>query len=219
MKPVNHLMASMGNLPAEVAAPKQLDQGSARVVNALFRELKSIFPAWKQAWPLDSDVADAKKSWAKAFMAAGITQIEQIRFGIENCRALGSDFIPSVGKFIQMCQPTPEMLGIPSHDKAYAESVTNAHPSMAGSREWSHQAVYHAASQCGLHTLSTLQAEASRRLFDRNYDITIRMLVSGERLRNIPLALPGHVPGRITPEIGNKALAMLRKNRGGCAHG
>lgn len=220
MKPVNELMASMSNVPSTEPGPaQQLDQGTARVVNSLFKELKSIFPAWKQAWPLDEDLKNAKKSWIKAFMAAGISNLNQIRFGIESCRALGSDFIPSVGKFIQMCQPTPEMLGIPSHDKAYAEAISNAHPSMVGSREWSHQAVYHAASQCGLHALSTMPAEASRKVFDRNYDITIRMLVNGERLRSIPLALPGRVPGRSTPEVGIKALAMLRKSRGGHAHG
>ena len=161
----------------------------------------------------------AKRTLVKAFMAEGIKQIEQIRFGLQNCRKLGSDFAPSVGKFIQMCQPTPEALGIPSHEAAFAESVANAHPSMAGGREWSHQAVYHAASQCGFHALNTMKTEVSRKLFDRNYDITIRMMLAGERLRNIPLALPERVNGRVTAAIGNQALADLRKSRGGHVHG
>ena len=219
MKPVNDLMKTMGNLPAVEVAPLRIDTGTADVVNALFKELQAIFPAWKQAWPTDEALKTAKRSWTKAFMVQGIKQIEQIRFGIENCRQVIKPFAPSVGEFIAMCQPTPEMLGIPSHEKAYAEAVSNAHPSMIGNREWSHPAVYHAASQCGFHVLSTGKAEVSRKLFDRNYDITIRMLVNGERLRNIPLALPDRVPGRTTPEVGIKALEMLRKSRGGHAHG
>ncbi|MEG5263257.1 replication protein P [Pseudomonas sp. JDS28PS106] len=203
----------MGNLPAVDLAPRQIDEGTAAVVNALFRELQAIFPAWKQAWPDDDALKAAKRSWIKAFMSQGITQIEQIRHGIEACRALQKPFAPSAGEFIALCQPTPEMLGIPSHDAAYAEAVANAHPCMVGSRHWSHQAVYHAASQSGFHPLSRLPADASRKLFDRNYDITIRMILDGKPLRNIPLALPSRVDGRMTPEIGNKALAELRKGR------
>jgi hypothetical protein len=213
-------MSTMGNLPS--AAPEavvSIDAASARVVNALFRELKAIFPAWKQAWPTAEDETSAKKSWVKAFVAARISQIEQIRFGIENCRKLGSSFIPSVGEFVAMCQPTPEMLGIPDHDQAYAEAIANAHPSMAGSREWSHQAVYHAASHCGFRGLSTMSAEASRKMFDRAYGITIRMLLAGEPLRRIPLGLPRPVARRGSEKIGNEALALLRKNLGARGHG
>ncbi|CAI8789319.1 Replication protein P [Pseudomonas sp. IT-P253] len=219
MKTPNQLMQTMGNATAVETAPLKIDTGTADVVNSLFKELKAIFPAWKQAWPLDDDLKTAKRSWIKAFVAQGITRIEQIRYGIENCRKLGTDFIPSVGKFVAMCQPSPEDLGILPHEAAYAEAIANAHPSMAGSREWSHQAVYHAASQCGFNALSTMKADISRKLFDRNYDITIQMMLAGERLRNIPLALPDRVDGRVTPEIGNQALANLRKSRGGHAHG
>lgn len=219
MKTPNQLMQTLGNLPAVETAPLKIDTGTTDVVNSLFKELQAIFPAWRQAWPDDNALKAAKRSWIKAFMAQGINQLDQIRYGIENCRKLQKPFAPSVGEFIAMCQPTPETLGIPSHEAAYAESVANAHPSMAGGREWSHQAVYHAASQCGFHALNTMKAEVSRKLFDRNYDITIRMMLAGERLRNIPLALPDRVDGRVTAAIGNKALADLRKNRGGHAHG
>jgi hypothetical protein len=219
MKPVTEVLKTMSNLPAVEAAPLRIDTGTASVVNLLFKELQAIFPAWKQAWPDDETLKAAKRSWIKAFMAQGIQRIEQIRYGIENCRALRNPFAPSVGEFIAMCRPTPELLGIPSHAAAYAEAVANAHPSMAGAWKWSHQAVYHAASESGFVALSTMKAAASRRLFDRNYDITLRMLVAGQQLRGIPLALPARVPGQVTPGVGNRALEMLRKSRGGYARG
>lgn len=171
--------------------PKTLPPGTVEVVNALFKELQAIFPAWKQAWPTDEALGAAKRSWTKAFIVAGINRIEQIRFGIERCRALGTDFMPSVGKFVTLCQPTPEMLGIPPHDKAFREALLNLHPARITSREWSHPAVRHAALQCEMHNLADLISEKAIKVFDRSYDITIRMLMNGLPLEDIPVGI-GH---------------------------
>ena len=185
-------MAKAGNLPPVIpVTAQQLPPGTAEVVNSLFKELQAIFPAWKQAWPTDEALAAAKRSWIKAFVAAGINTLEQIRYGLLNCRQFGGDFAPSVGKFIKWCQPTPEMLGIPSHDKAFREALENAHPSRAGSRTWSHPAVRHAALQCELHNLGDQISERASKLFDRAYDITIRMLVQGKPLEDIAVGI-GH---------------------------
>ncbi|MGH8418012.1 MAG: replication protein P [Pseudomonas sp.] len=192
IKSANTILKTMGNLPPVIPfAPTQLPPGTAEVVNALFRELQAIFPAWKQAWPDAETLAAAKRSWIKAFVAEGINQIDQIRYGIQNCRKLGGDFAPSVGKFIKWCQPTPEMLGIPSHDKAFREALENSHPSRAGSRVWSHPAVRHAALQCELHNLADQDSEKASLIFDRAYDITIRMLVQGQPLEDIAVGI-GH---------------------------
>lgn len=186
------LMSKMGNLPPVVPVmPKQLPPGTTDVVNALFKELQAIFPAWKQAWPDDDALRAAKRSWIKAFIVAEINTLEQIRYGLQNCRQHGNDFAPSVGKFIKWCQPTPEMLGIPSHDKAFREALLNLHPARRTSREWSHPAVRHAALQCELHNLTDLKSEQASKVFDRAYDITIRRLVNGLPLEEIAIGI-GH---------------------------
>ncbi|WP_322614229.1 replication protein P [Pseudomonas sp. BIC9C] len=188
----NQLLSTMGNLPpVALVQPKQLPPGTADVVNALFKELQAIFPAWKQAWPDDESLKAAKRSWIKAFLVAGINTLEQIRYGLQNCRQIGGDFAPSVGKFIKWCQPTPEMLGIPSHDKAFREALENSHPSRFGERTWSHPAVRHAALQCELHNLGDLIPEKASKVFDRAYDITIRRLVQGLPLEEIAVGI-GH---------------------------
>lgn len=193
-------------------APIALDGASAEVVNRLFRELQSIFPAWRTSWPDDFSLNAAKRSWVKAFASAGITDLEQIRFGIERCRLEKMPFIPSSGTFIDWCQPTPEMLGLPDARKAYREACRNAHPSAA--IRWSHPAVEHAACETGLHELRTLTEVRSRILFERNYAIATRMVVAGQPLREIPLGLPDphrHEAGGVrTPEVGRDALAALR---------
>lgn len=188
----NQLLRTMGNLPpVALVQPKQLPPGTTDVVNALFKELQAIFPAWKQAWPDDDALRAAKRSWIKAFIVAGINTLEQIRFGLQNCRQNGGDFAPSVGKFVKWCQPTPEMLGIPSHEKAFREVLVNLEPSRATSRAWSHPAVRHAALQCEIHNLNSLVSEKASKVFDRAYDITIRMLVQGKPLEDIAVGI-GH---------------------------
>lgn len=193
---------------AAVPLPRQVDPATAGVVNRLFAELQCIFPAWRQAWPDDKALDAAKRSWIKGFAAAGITSLEQIRFGLEQCRRSGADFAPSVGRFIRWCQPTPEMLGMPELEKAYREAVASAHPS--ASPRWSHPAVHHAACETGFYALSHMPEEQSRKLFARNYEVTVRMLLAGEPLREIPKALPASV--RVsTPEVGRAALQALRQ--------
>jgi len=213
MKSVASIMQQLPNVPSAEVVPLKLDSGTVQVINSLFRELMAIFPAWKQAWPDDAAIGAAKATWIKAFMAENINRIDQIRFGIEQCRKLGSDFAPSVGKFIKLCQPTPEMLGIPSLEKAFREACRNAHPSMAGQGRWSHQAVWHTAKECGFEPLNRLETSLGLKLFERNYVITVRRMIEGLPLQAMPLALPARAEARRTPDIGNKALAELRARR------
>lgn len=192
-------------------APRQLDEGAALVINAVFREVQSCCPAWRQAWPDDKALAAAKRSWTKAFMAAGLRSIEQVRLGIEQLRLRHGDgkapWVPGSGEFIALCQPTAEALGLPEVGKAYREACRNAHP--AAEAQWSHAAVHHAACETGFHELRNLPEEKSRRLFERAYAVTVRMLLAGEPLREIPKALPASVSVS-TPEVGRAALAALR---------
>lgn len=217
MKSVSSVLQMLPNVaPAEVA-PVKADAGTVQVINALFRELMAIFPAWKQAWPDQEAVNAAKATWTKAFMAEKITKVEQIRFGIEQCRKLGSNFAPSVGKFINLCQPTPEMLGLPPLETAFREASRNVHPSMAGQANWSHDAIWHTAKESGFESLNRLETSLARKLFERNYVITVRRLIDGLPLQKMPLGLPARVDGRRTPEIGNRALSELRAMRSGAA--
>lgn len=186
-----------------------IDAAAGRVVNSLIKELKAIFPAWRQAWPDDDDLQAYKRSMTKGFIAEGITSVEQIRFGVRACRTLPTNFVPSVGSFIAMCKPTPEMLGLPSEDDAYAEAARNSYPG-SGRAVWSHPAVSHAAREVGLYNLSTMPLKASRLLFNRSYAIVCRMLANGEELRPILVGLPETVEGRRTPEVGKAALDKLR---------
>ncbi len=197
MKPVNELMKTMGNLPAVEVAPLRIDTGTADVVNALFKELQAIFPAWRQAWPDDEALKAAKRSWIKAFMAQGITQIEQIRFGIEKCRKLQKPFAPSVGEFIAMCQPTPEDFGMPAGPDAWLEALLGT---------YSHEAVRLAARETGLFDLRAARQEDKglRERFNRNYEIILRRAIAGQPLDGKVLTGIGHDSQKTELELANE---------------
>ena len=218
MKSVAQILPYMPNLPENAPKSMAVDPATTEVVNELFRRLRGIFPAWRQAWPTTEALGAAKAEWIMEFVAQRITSLDQIEYGIENCRRLKKPFAPSVGEFIEMCQPTPEVLVIPSLDAAFREACRNAHPSMAGQATWSHDAVWHTAKEAGFENLNRLETSLAKKLFERNYVITVRRLVDGLPLQKMPLALPARAEGRRTPEVGNKALAELRALRSGGAH-
>lgn len=176
MKSANQLMAVMQNRPPELhGGPVVVSLETAEVVNGLFRRLRGIFPAWRQAWPSTEALAAAKEEWIKEFAAEGIRTIEQIEFGIEKCRKLKKPFAPSVGEFIAMCQPTPEDFGMPAPAAAWVEALMGV---------YSHEGVRIAAVATGLFDLRSAQQsdKGLQARFDRAYDIVLRRAKEGQPL-------------------------------------
>jgi hypothetical protein len=184
-------------------------------INELFKELRSIRSAWRQAWPDQETYRASKRQWFQAFIEEGICTPGQINFGMAQVRKQAGDFIPSPGQFIEWCKPTPEMLGLPPLAAAHREACRNAHPGMAGQGKWSHDAVWHTAKECGFESLNKLDSALSLKLFDRNYTITIRRLLAGLPLQSMPKAIAARTEAKVTPEVGKDALAQMRAKLGG----
>ncbi|WP_458368732.1 replication protein P [Pseudomonas mandelii] len=198
-----------------VKAQHDLAHETGKVINQLFRQLRSIRTAWRQAWPDAKAYKESKATWLQAFIENGICTQEQIDIGLIRCRAEPSDFIPSVGKFIQGCVPTPEMLNppLPGVEAAYTQALRNCHPTMHGIAKWFHPAVYHATAAAGFNSLPLLSRELGLISFEKRYLEQVRKVWMGEQLGPVPVAeLAGPAPER-TPEVGNQALAELRAMR------
>lgn len=210
MKHVSAITLNQAVAAAQPAPARRVEMNdeSSRVVNALFRELKAIFPAWRNAWPKPEDEAAARQSWVKAFTAANMRSLDQIRYGVELCRQSASPFMPSVGEFIEWCKPTPEMLGCPSVEQAFLQACALAHP--AADRDNANPAVWHAASEVGLYELAHLPTDKSKPLFARAYAMTLDMILRGDQLRSIPKALPDTVHVPASPEKQRDAVAEMR---------
>ena len=198
MKPVSQLMATMGNLPpANHAQPLHVTPQTAEVVNDLFRRLRGIFPAWRQAWPSTEALDAAKAEWIKEFADEGIRTLEQIEFGIQKCRKLKKPFAPSVGEFIAMCVPGPEDFGMPSAAGAWMEALMEA---------YSHEGVRIAAIATGLFDLRSAKQEDKglRQRFDHNYAVVIRRAQEGQPLDGKILTGIGHDSQKTAFELANE---------------
>jgi hypothetical protein len=203
----------------EVSVKAQQDQAheTGKVINQLFRQLRSIRTAWRQAWPDAKAYKESKATWLQAFIENGICTQEQIDIGLIRCRAEPSDFIPSVGKFIQGCVPMPEMLNppLPNVETAYKQALRNCHPTMHGVAKWFHPAVYHATAAAGFNSLPLLSRELGLISFEKRYLEQVRKVWMGEQLGPVPVAELAAPAAERTPEVGNQALAALRAMRSG----
>lgn len=198
MKPVNQLMATMGNLPpANHTQPLHVTPQTAEVVNDLFRRLRGIFPAWRQAWPSTEALDAAKAEWIKEFADEGIRTLEQIEFGIQKCRKLKKPFAPSVGEFIAMCTPGPEDFGMPSAADAWIEALMTT---------YSHEAVKLAAEATSLFDLRGARQEDKglRARFDRNYEIILRRAQAMQPLDGRIATGIGHDSQKTEFELANE---------------
>lgn len=222
MTKVRHGEFIEANTDVSIQAQQDQARETGKVINQLFRQMRSIRTAWRQAWPDKKAYMESKATWLQAFIENGICTQEQIDIGLIRCRAEPSDFIPSVGKFIQGCVPTPEMLNppLPSVEAAYKQALRNCHPTMHGIAKWFHPAVYHATAAAGFNSLPLLSRELGLISFEKRYLEQVRKVWMGEQLGPVPVAeLAGPAPER-TPEVGNQALAELRAMRArGAARG
>ena len=123
----------VGNFDVTKHEEKEIvvDQFAKSVINKVFDELALILPGWKYAWKSDDPqnpdkvLNAAKQQWTKAFIENNICTVEQISFGFAKARKHESDFVPSCGKFISWCSPSPEDLGYPSEQRALMMCVTH----------------------------------------------------------------------------------------------
>lgn len=149
-------------------------------------------------------------AWASVL--AGMTG-KQIAAGLNHLVTARLAWPPTAPEFLAFCEarPTAESLGLPRVDKAFFEACENSHPSARNNGKWSHQCVYHAATETGFYALNTLKTEESRRIFARNYEIAVRDFVDGKPMKAIPLALPETVHATRTEKAGIDSIKALRE--------
>lgn len=111
-------------------SPQPVDRGVhedvEKLVNALFINLKQVFPASvSTAWKNPNDEAAAKRQWIAAFAENGIHSKQQLSAGMKHARASGSPFLPSPGLFIEWCKEALfSAAGVPYEDELYSMVMT-----------------------------------------------------------------------------------------------
>ena len=197
--------------PAPVGQARSVSAETASVVNWLFVELQAIFPAWRYSYSTGEALNNAKKSWIKAFMDAGINSINQIQLGLKKARASKSTYWPAVGVFVDWCKPSAEDFGLPSQEDAFREAIANL--GIFITAKWSHPAVLEAVKNTTCYTLKNSTEKNARAEFYRNYAVMVERVRRGEKLNvAVPKAIsaePEFRPAR--PEFEASVLANLKK--------
>lgn len=191
-----------------------IDPQTKAVVDDLFERLKGLCSGWKQSWPTDVELNAAKREWLAEFMRAGITQLQQIQYGLRTTAQQRTPFPPAPGLFVTWCF-APEAFGLPPLEKAYGQAVRNTHPAQTAFARWSHPAVYHAAVASGFYSLQRLERSLGLKRFAQKYEEQCRKLGRGETLEPAPIAALPEQAGPCTPEVGRAALAELKRKVGG----
>lgn len=107
-------------IDGQAASSRPVPEAAVTLVNNLFADLQVIFPAWRVAFPTQSTLDNAKRTWTLALFENGIHHGAQIKAGLRKARASGSPHMPSVGQFMSWCRPSAEDLGLPSIEQAFA---------------------------------------------------------------------------------------------------
>ncbi|HCI6019561.1 replication protein P [Klebsiella aerogenes] len=108
-----------GKAPDRRPAGGVLSGEVERLVDALFRQLRQVFPAASATnLRTPQDEAAAKQQWIAAFAENGITNKHQLSAGMKHARASLSPFWPSPGQFIGWCKEGElQAAGLPSAEQ------------------------------------------------------------------------------------------------------
>ena len=154
------------------------NQKTSVIIHMLFRTLTSIFPAFRQAWPSEPDFEEAKKEWLKAFIQAEITDIYQIKEGVNAFRLMTNPFVPSPGQFIALCKPSRKSLGIPENNEAYRIACLAS--GNFSKKEWVHITIQHAARKTGTYDLRTKPEALTYKIFEKHFEDSIQDFIDGK---------------------------------------
>ena len=165
-----------------------LDPHVTEVVSKIFVFFYAICRGFDKQYQDPKRLNVEKTQWIRAFMDIGFNTLEKVQRGIKKCRLESPINTPTIGQFVKWCIPSAEELGIPNVEYAYDEACRNSNPSNP-EKKWTHQAVYHAWTMCNSYDLSHLPKKNTFPIFERNYDITVKMIIRGEPLKAIPIAI------------------------------
>ena len=85
---------------------RSIDDRTGEVIDRLFVRLCGIFPAFRQAWPTQTEYNSGKYEWTQAFINAKLNDLNKIKLGIDRFAQLHKPFVPTPGQFIAMCMNT-----------------------------------------------------------------------------------------------------------------
>lgn len=152
------------------------------LINQLFRRIVSICPAFKTAWPTESDFFDTKRVWFITLTSNHVASISELQKGLDRLASSDTPFVPSPGQFLKWCQLTPQDLGLPSAPEAFriaSKYAMDFRYSPSGTKK-PHITIHSAATLCGFHDLTQHPASKMLPIFEEFYLVVCKNFSKGE---------------------------------------
>lgn len=197
-------------------ADRGVHEGVERLVDALFANLKQVFPASvSTAWKRPEDEASAKRQWIAAFAENGIHSKKQLSAGMRQARASGSPFLPSPGEFIGWCKHGDLVAaGLPDEDSLYGSVMTYCarrggynsaedYPWKTNAEYWMVTGLY-SMMRAGNLSEAELRVKCRSELRKMSQRIEAGEEIPAPRKQLLKLSIPS------TTEKAQKGIAMLR---------
>ncbi|EGN5552698.1 phage replication protein [Salmonella enterica] len=108
-------MCRIANNMPELHDDKPQVEQVAKVINNVFSQLMSVFPA-TTANRSQAEMNEIRRQWVLAFRENGITTMEQVAAGMRVARRQERPFLPSPGQFVAWCREGNGALGVSVDD-------------------------------------------------------------------------------------------------------
>lgn len=111
----------MSNLTVQAkikTSQQQVNDNAVKLIDRMFRRLKSLKPAWRRDFDTIEDYNYTKQVWFEELAKAGVITPQKLKRGLDIAATNNSPFFPCVGVFIEWCNTTDYAeLGLPTADE------------------------------------------------------------------------------------------------------
>lgn len=105
-------------MPQSAVNKPNVSDNAMKLIDWMFRRLKSISPAWKQAFDSVETYNETKLVWLEELLKAGVVTPQALKRGLDEAAKSKSPFFPSVGQFVAWCRIQDyHELGLPNLDE------------------------------------------------------------------------------------------------------
>lgn len=184
------------------------------IVDDLFKQLAFVFPAWKYTWDTEEKIKGAKKEWVKAFFENDITTKEQIAHGLRKARKMDSDFLPSCGKFVSWCNPTPEDMGYPSEQRALMLCVSYRSKLKLGMHTYTRPLIMELCKRVDWFLMNAASNQVEHKKADAHFKTEYMSLISSGYQEPVESSEPRLETADIVVDRMSPEQLESRKNRG-----
>lgn len=170
----------------------------------LWQKLDAKYPAqWRACFKGGIDTW--KETWAESFEREGLTP-HDIKAGLDNITKVCPDFPPNEAQFIRACQQAGDI----DAEAAYCEAVEQLRLREEGRDNWSHPAIYWAATRIGSFDMrnSTWSSIKGR------WSAELKRELANKPYQPVPeprVALPAPGQTTLTPEQVAENVARLKQ--------